>query len=322
MTVPSALYLPSRAKLNLGLRIVGRRDDGYHLLDTVFHNLALHDDVAIARADRNGITVHAEDEDLLVPADETNLAHRALVLVQQAVPEAARAALHIRLYKRIPNGGGLGGGSSNAASVLRLANQLLGGLLDPATLAQLGSQLGADVPFFLRGGTQRGQGTGTELSAAVAEARHYVLLVPPYGCPTVEVYKNHARLWREPPGTDRVTSITVPKNWDAAVGIGMGNELERAAEHLRPELGRLRRAVAEAGYAHVRMSGSGSTLFVGVADAGLAEQCQHDLKRALTETEHRDVKFVTTTSGPAIDVDQPTSQIPATVRFQPPDSLD
>jgi len=322
VTDPRALYLPSRAKLNLGLRIVGRRDDGYHLLDTVFHNLTLHDDVAVSRAEQNGITVTAEHDDLLVPAGEANLAHRALVLVQQAVPESARHSLHISLHKRIPNGGGLGGGSSNAACVLRLANELLGNALDVTTLAGLGAQLGADVPFFLRGGTQRGQGTGTDLTPATEPARHYVLLVPPYGCPTAEVYKNHARQWQETQDTDSVTSITVPKNGDAAVGIGMCNELERAAEHLRPELGRLRQAVAEAGYAHVRMSGSGSTLFVGVADAGLAEQCQHDLTRALTETEHRDVKFVTTTSGPAIDVDQPTSQIPATVRFQPPDPLD
>lgn len=321
MTAADALYLPSRAKLNLGLRIVGRRDDGYHLLDTIFHTLALHDDVAVARSDRNGLRVTADHDDLLVPADESNLAFRALELLQQELPSAA-GKLHVSLHKRIPNGGGLGGGSSNAACVLRLGNALLGKHLDDAQLMVLGARLGADVPFFIRGGTQRGQGTGTELSEEPHRSAHYVLVVPPYGCPTVEVYENHARLWRESKASDSVTSITVPENRDAAVSIGNCNHLERAAEHLRPELGRLRLAVAEAGYAQVRMSGSGSTLFVAVADAGLAEQCEHDLRRALTETEHRDVQFVLTASGPAIDVDQPSSQVPATVRFQAPGPLD
>lgn len=317
-----ALYLPSRAKLNLVLRIVGRRADGYHLLDTLFHTIELHDDLAVARAERIGITVTAEHERLLVPADESNLAVKAALLLQQEVGATALGGLHINLHKRIPNGGGLGGGSSNAACVLRLGNRLLGDEFDQPALARLGEQLGADVPFFLRGGTQRGSGTGTELLAAEPVTQHFVLLIPPYGCGTVEVYKNYAALWRAGDGEDSVAPITVPDNWDTAVSIGYCNELERAAEQLRPELGRLRHAVAEAGYAHVRMSGSGSTLFVAVADAGMAQQCQHELARALTETEHREVQFLTTPSGPAIDVDQPSSQIPATVRFQSPDPLD
>lgn len=318
----AALYLPSRAKLNLFLRIVGRRDDGYHLLDTLFHSLALHDDLAVARAERNGITVTADHERLLVPADDSNLAVQAAALLQQEVGAATLGGLHINLHKRIPNGGGLGGGSSNAACVLRLGNRVLGDPLEESTLARLGERLGADVPFFLRGGTQRGSGTGSELAQADPVSQHFVLLVPSYGCGTAEVYKNHAAQWRADVAADSVTPITVPNNWDAAVGIGNCNDLERAAEQLRPELGRLRHAVAEAGYAHVRMSGSGSTLFVAVADAGLAQQCQHELARALTETEHREVHFVTTRSGPPIDVDQPSSQIPATVRFQSPDPLD
>ena len=314
-----ALYLPARAKLNLVLKIVGRRQDGYHLLETVFHAIALHDDVAVARAERSSIEVSADGDRLFVAADESNLASRAAELVGRELGADRQGGFAIKLHKRIPNGGGLGGGSSDAAAVLRLANRLSGGLLDAPTLASLGEQLGADVPFFLRGGTQLGRGTGTELVDAAPVTQHFVLLVPPYGCNTAEVYKKHAAQWSAAPHADTVTGITVPKNWDAAVGMGYCNDLERAAEQLRPELGRLRGAVVSAGYAHVRMSGSGSCLFVAVADAGLAQQCQHDLACALTETEHREVQIITTMSGPPIDVDQPTSQIPATVRSQPPD---
>ena len=294
------LYLSSRAKLNLVLRIVGRRDDGYHLLDSLFHTLALHDDVVVAHtpeSSRDGIAIDvtADHERLLEPADDSNL--------------------------RIPNGGGLGGGSSNAAAVLRLSNRLLGDIINEHRLQALGATLGADVPFFLRGGSQWGRGIGTELHPADAIEARFVLLVPPYGCGTVEVYKKHAALWRDRKRADTVPSITVPENWDSAVGIGFCNELEDAAEQVRPELGRLRRAVAEAGYAHARMSGSGSTLFVAVPDEGSAQQCQRHLRRALAQTEHRDVSFVQTTSGPAIDVDQPSSQIPATLRHHPPDPL-
>lgn len=355
MSAARALYLPARAKLNLVLRIVGRRDDGYHLLDSLFHTLQLHDDVVVARfavppdlaagrvvdgsvadgsvvdggaadgsvIDGIAIVVHADEPRLLVPADERNLAVKALRLWRQALPvELARdlaTGLRIHLHKRIPNGGGLGGGSSNAAAVLRLANRLLDDPLSDTDLYRLGCQLGADVPFFLRGGSQWGRGIGTELHAAEPFQGHFVLLLPPYGCGTVEVYKNHAAQWRADPAQATVATITVPNNRDAAVGIGFCNELERAAEQVRPELGRLRQAVVEAGYARVRMSGSGSTLFVAVADAESAQQCQRELRHALAQTEHHAVQFVVTTSGPTIDVDQPSSQLPVTFRRRPPD---
>lgn len=327
MSTRTALYLPSRAKLNLVLRIVGRRDDGYHLLESLFHALDLHDDVvveSVAGGDAVRIDVTAEEQRLLVPADDSNLAVKALQLLREEVRRGAEQdvpGFDVRLHKRIPNGGGLGGGSSNAAAVLRLANRLLGEPLTIDQLGEIGARLGADVPFFLRGGTQWGRGIGTVLESAQPVSGNFVLLVPPYGCGTVEVYKKHAALWRGQASQATVGSITVPDNWDSAVGIGFCNELERAAEQVRPELGRLRSAVVDAGYAHARMSGSGSTLFVAAPDAESAQQCQRQLASALAQTEHRGVTFVATTSGPAIDVDQPSSQIPATLRHRPPDPL-
>jgi len=317
-----ALWLRSRAKLNLVLRITGRRDDGYHLLDTLFHTLDLHDDVAVVRrAQGVSIAVTAEHRGLMVPADERNLAVKAVRALLQAAGGERSAGLHVQLHKRIPNGGGLGGGSSNAACVLRMANQLLGAPLDHDALAAIAVQLGADVPFFLRGGSQWGRGIGDQLEPVEVAGRHFVLVLPPYGCNTAEVYKNHAARLAASVAGDTVPANTVPGNRDAAMGIGYCNELESAAEQLRPELGRLRRAIADAGHANVRMSGSGSTLFVAVDDAGQATRCREELQRALADTEHREVGFVVTNTGPAIDGDQPSSDLPATLCHPPPDPL-
>jgi 4-diphosphocytidyl-2-C-methyl-D-erythritol kinase len=318
----TALYLPSRAKLNLVLRIVGQRQDGYHLLETLFHTLELHDDVVVEHASGSrdlGIVVTADHDQLLVPADASNLAVKALQLVREELGDRAPGGFQIRLHKRIPNGGGLGGGSSNAAAVLRLSNRILGDPIDEGRLHELGARLGADVPFFLRGGTQWGRGVGTELHPAESVQGHFVMLIPPYGCATAEVYKKHAGLWLDQVPADSLSSITVPKNWDTTLGIGFSNDLERAAEQVRPELGRLRHAVAEAGYAFVRMSGSGSSLFVAVPGVESARQCQRELQSALAQTEHHGVSFVQTTSGPEIDADQPSSQVPATFRDHPLD---
>lgn len=309
MTAPGALYLPARAKLNLVLRVVGRRADGYHLLETLFHTLALHDDVAVART-AGGLTIDvaAAADRALAPANADNLAVRALAALQAAVGD--RGGFAVRLFKRIPAGAGLGGGSSDAAAALRLGNALLGAPLAAGALASIAARLGADVPFFLRGGTQWGRGIGDELSPAAATAQHFVLVLPPFGCATAAVYKIHAALLQARAALDTVPSNSVPDPRDAVVSIRSCNDLEPAAESLQPELGRLRRAIVAAGYPDVRMSGSGSTLFVACADHGAAERCARALRARLAA----DVAVTATTSGPPLDADQPSATLPPTVR--------
>ncbi|MGC6489353.1 MAG: 4-(cytidine 5'-diphospho)-2-C-methyl-D-erythritol kinase [Planctomycetota bacterium] len=292
--LPRALWTRSPAKLNLDLRVVGRREDGYHLLDTVFHALALHDDVAVSLAPGEvRIAVTADAERLLVPADERNLVVRALRALQEAA--GADAGFDVRLHKRIPNGGGLGGGSSNAAAALRIGNELLARPLDPAALAALALSLGADVPFFLRGGTLRGRGVGDELTDAAPVHAHFVLLAPAYGCETAAVYKLHAELaaHRGSDTVDRNCGVPV-----AAVDMfrGFRNDLEPAAMQLRPALRALRDAVGVLGFPTVRMSGSGSTLFVGFEDAAGAERCAATLRRALASGAHGLVDVLVTQS--------------------------
>lgn len=309
-------WMPAHAKLNLYLAVTGRRADGYHTLDTVFHQLDLHDDVAVSKA-AEGVTceVSADAKDLLVPADERNLAVRALAGFRDRV--APDCGFHVRIHKRIPNGGGLGGGSSDAAACLRLANDLVGRPVNADALAALALRIGADVPFFLRGGSQRGSGIGDELSAVEVRARHFVLLSPPYGCATAEVYKIHAGMLAAESNAGTLGRNQVPVDLGVGMPSGLYNHLEAAAERLRPELGRLRRAVCAAGYEHVRMTGSGSTLFVMLEDERAAQRCRADLERALIDTEHAAVGITVTQSAGRTRGDGSSADMPRTL-IDPP----
>jgi 4-diphosphocytidyl-2-C-methyl-D-erythritol kinase len=301
----AALQLPARAKLNLVLRIVGRRADGYHLLETLFHALELHDDVEVALADDGiALAVTADEPSLQVDAGADNLVVRALTRFATRVGH--RGGFRARLHKRIPHGGGLGGGSSDAAAALRLANTLLGAPLAPAELAALATPLGADVPFFLRGGSQWGRGIGDELTAADVAPAHFVLIAPPFGCPTADVYKSFAALWKCDPIADTVRAIPVSDTTDALTRNGFHNDLQAAAERVRPELAVLRARVASLGQCEVGMTGSGSTLFVSTPTAEAAQQCAHRLT-PLAVTGAR--VLVTRSAPPGVDEPRPPDEV-------------
>lgn len=279
MNPATALFLSAPAKLNLVLRIVGRRADGYHLLETVFHAIDLADDLWLARGPLGhgiDLRVSADSPPLLPPAGADNLVARALVAFAKASQASADFVVH--LHKRIPAGGGLGGGSSDAAAALRLANRALGEPLDPATLHRLAAGLGADVPFFLAGCSQLGRGVGDELETVDVPDLHFVLVLPPFGCPTAEVYKNYAALWHGSAPQDSFPDVTGANFRDLLLGHRSCNDLEPAAERIRPALGQLRQRIAALGYPSVHMTGSGSTLFVAQPDAAAAAQCLLDLQ--------------------------------------------
>ncbi len=300
MTEHAGLCLPARAKLNLVLRIVGRRTDGYHLLETLFHAIELHDELWVVRAPHGiELQVTADEPAFAVSPGPDNLVVKALARLATEVGTASGFAA--RLHKRIPHGAGLGGGSSDAAAALRLGNQLLGRPLDDAQLARLAKGLGADVPFFLRGGSQWGRGIGDELTPATVPPQHFVLVVPPYGCATAEVYKNYAALWKGSPPQDTVRGVTGPNTRDSAVSVRFCNDLEQAAETVTPALAGLRRQVEKLGYPGVRMTGSGSTLFLAFADAESAEHCE----KALAPLRGSSVRLVKTRSAVRVDAALP-----------------
>lgn len=222
----------ARAKLTLSLRITGVRDDGYHLLDSEMVTLDLADRLQFWEGE--GLTVTGLGAGGPVPAGADNLVLRALAACGR------QAAVH--LEKRIPTGGGLGGGSADAAAVLRWA-----GVTDVGTAVRLG----ADVPFCLAGGRARVRGVGEivePLPFEEVQGRPFTLLVPPLHVSTVEVY----RAW------DRL---------GGPVG-GHGNDLEPAALSVEPELARWRDRLGDATGETPMLAGSGATWFVPGAYEG------------------------------------------------------
>jgi len=232
----STLVAP--AKLTVNLRVTGVRADGYHELDAEMATLSLADELVLDE-DGSGLVVEAEPgvraEDLA--GDDRNLIARAL--------EACGRTAAVRLTKRIPVGGGLGGGSADAAAVLRWA-----GCTDPSVAARLGS----DVPFCLVGGRARVQGLGERVTPLPFEAREYLLLVPPFGVDTARVYRA----------------------WDSDPRDEAPNALAAAALAVEPRLARWRDALGDLAGSEPALAGSGSTWFVerGPAEAGTAAKAE------------------------------------------------
>jgi 4-diphosphocytidyl-2-C-methyl-D-erythritol kinase len=227
------IELVAPAKLTLGLRITGRRDDGYHLIDAEMVSLDLHDLVTIDRS-REGLSVGGPYA-AGVPVDASNLVARAMTLI------GCRA--HVTVDKRIPPGGGLGGGSSDAAAVLRW-----GGVSDPAVAAGIG----ADVGFCLVGGRARVRGIGDVVDPLPYVERAVTLVVPPLAVSTPAVY----RAWDDLGGP-------------SAPGP---NDLEPAAIAVAPALAQWRDRIGELSGEQPVLAGSGATWFVhGEHDGALAE---------------------------------------------------
>lgn len=259
------------AKVNLFLRVMAREEGGHHQLETLFQALELADEVELALDGTGGdvsLRVEGVEPGALGPP-ESNLAVRAARLLSDRVfgdPDRA-PGLHIRLRKRIPHGAGLGGGSSDAATVLRGMNELLGDAVSQEELVALGGRLGADVAFFLCGSTLAlAWGRGDRLLPLPGLPTAEVLLaLPPWGIATPEAYAALARARRaadaSPPGARSFEPGRAPwTSWTAVAGDA-GNAFEPALFPLHPELPRIRDALVAAGSRPALLSGSGSALF-------------------------------------------------------------
>ena len=250
---------PAPAKINLFLHVVGRRADGYHLLQTVFRFIDLADSLRCEpRVD--GRIVLATPLPGVPP--ETDLVVRAAQALRDATGCAEGVTLH--LSKRLPMGGGLGGGSSDAATTLLALNRLWRTGLDSIALQGIGLALGADVPIFIHGRSAFAEGVGERFADVDLPPAWYLVLVPPVGVPTAEIFRS-AQLRRDTP------AITAGE-WRPGVGH---NDLEPVACSLYPEVARhldwLR------AYGDARMSGSGSCCFVEFADEAAARKAHASL---------------------------------------------
>jgi len=249
------LVVPAPAKVNLFLHVTGRRDDGYHLIESLFALVDLADTVTLARRDDRAI-VRAR----VVPgvAEHTDLAMRAAFALREATGTPFGASIAVE--KRIPMGGGLGGGSSDAASVLLGLNRLWGLGLSRAELAGIGVTLGADVPFFVHGENAIVRGIG-EVIAPVSLPRQWLALaLPAQQVPTATIFAA-AELTR----STRSAKINV-----FSVGYGR-NDLEPVAAARHPDVAAALAALGRAA-GNARMSGSGSSVFAACESAGTARK--------------------------------------------------
>ena len=259
MTLPDLdpaqpLCVPAPAKINLFLHIVGRRPDGYHLLQTAFRMLDWGDEITLQRRD-DGLILRTSDVPG-VPA-ESDLVVRAARALQAA--SGSRFGADIGVLKRIPMGGGLGGGSSDAASVLLALNRLWGCGLSRQALQDLGLKLGADVPFFIFGETAFAEGVGEALRPLAVPPAWYVMVAPPVSVPTAEIF-SAKELTRD-------TEILIMQGFAAHK---TRNDMQAVVCMKYPEVAESLEWLSR--YGDARMSGSGACLFAPFGTEGQARQ--------------------------------------------------
>ena len=279
----------SFAKINRHLQVVGRRADGYHELRTLFQTISLADRLEIELVDQPGIRLEVHGAAL--DAGPTNLAQRAASGFLERWAPARGVAL--RLEKRIPLGGGLGGGSSNAATVLWALQELLGAPAPASELWALARELGADVPFFLLGGSALGFGRGDELGALPDLPEEELwLAIPPVAVPTARVFAALGGLTGEP----LAFSILRLAQGEPAAAPGPltgRNDLEAAVMQLYPEIAAAKADLESAGASEVRLSGSGATLVARFAPdrpptrSDVPAGCRLERVRTLTRAARR-----------------------------------
>jgi 4-diphosphocytidyl-2-C-methyl-D-erythritol kinase len=255
----SFITVRAHAKINLDLRVLGPRLDGFHELRTVFQALSLHD--LIDCVPREG-PFAIECDTAGVPLDRTNLVWRAAEALWKSLRRAGPVRdVVIRLQKRIPLQAGLGGGSTNAAATLLALARLWRIPVRPNQLTDVAAALGADVPFFLSGGTALGLGRGDEVYPLADLPRHWiVLLVPGFGVSTPDAYAWYDSERELARGVSAREPQQVPGPWPSRAAQ-MINDLEAPIARHHPEIDQMRTALRRAGALAAAMSGSGSAVF-------------------------------------------------------------
>jgi 4-diphosphocytidyl-2-C-methyl-D-erythritol kinase len=249
------------AKINVGLRVLGKRVDGYHLIDTIMVPISLYDEIHITKVAQNGgdvrnpLTVTCDNPE--VPSGAGNLAYRAADLILKEMDIDQPVKIHIQ--KQIPIGAGLGGGSSNAAATLIGLNRLLRLHHSPQHLKKLGLSLGADVPFFLDGKPARARGIGERLTPIKYLPRNWAVIVyPGFPVATCWVYRNlQPKLTKHMANTSIISPLEKPFGQRRL----LVNDLEAVTLARYPRINSLKEKLIDAGAAGALMSGSGSAVF-------------------------------------------------------------
>ena len=263
----NSITLKSHAKVNIGLRVLDQREDGYHNIHTIFQELAFHDTVTISKTD-DDYELSSNDENF--PKDSSNTCSKAYVAVKVHCPDITGIKIHVK--KEIPQGSGLGGGSSNGATTLKGLNELYALGLSHDELIELSLQVGADVPFFIHGGTQLGEGIGEQLTQLDIELPQSILvIIPGMHISTKWAYsrlrKNLETGGKAPNFAGLIERNEIPFQF-------FENDFEKIVFSTYPEIGLIKDQLLANKARFASLSGSGSAvfgLFDDDADARSAE---------------------------------------------------
>ena len=294
--ITTPVTVPSFAKINWFLDVLGKRPDGYHEVVTVLQTISLHDEITF-KLNAEGESYTLTCDDPTIPTGNSNLILRAVNYLQECFQDWVGVEIHLK--KRIPAQGGLGGGSSNAAVTLLALNTLWKGayvdieeLMDPA-------MFGADVPFFLIGGRCAGTGTGATLTPLPDGPKKYLIVLTPNAkVSTAEAYTslNAASLTTSESASILSSSLAELNSADSRQWP-LRNEFERVIFEIEPEIGRAKNALLEAGARGALLAGSGSSVF-GVFDSEAVRnialenlRCEAGWKVFSCETISRDEYF-------------------------------
>lgn len=268
------------AKINIALDVVGKRNDGYHLLRMIMQNIDLYDDIIVDKID-SGIIVSCNKN--FVPTDERNLAYKAADLFIKTFD--LKQGVSIKIKKNIPVSAGLAGGSTDCAAVLKVMNKIFNINATDEELMKLGVKLGADVPYCIKGGTALCEGIGEELTELPSFKDKIVVLVkPPFAVSTKEVYKkfelNKVRIH---PKTEELIKAMEEQDIHF-VARNMKNLLENVTLREYREISDIKYNMTKCGCLGTMMSGSGPSVFAFFDDMLLAQMCYDNMKKKYKDT--------------------------------------
>ncbi|MBT3216801.1 MAG: 4-(cytidine 5'-diphospho)-2-C-methyl-D-erythritol kinase [Candidatus Marinimicrobia bacterium] len=267
----NSLSFLARAKVNIGLKILRRREDGYHTISTLFQEMDFHDTIHISmESSAFSLTTNSPS----IPTDETNICYKAWKTLKDTYPKVGGISIYID--KQIPVGSGLGGGSSNAAAVVKGLNKLYHIGLTKENLNKLAVKIGSDVPFFICGGTQVGDGVGEKLTPIQQKIRGtYLLVVPSF---TISTSWAYGQVKNSLENKNQTTNFADLLEREPIPFKLFENEFEDVVIPAYPEIGDIKSRMIASGAVFASLSGSGSTVFGIFSDETLALEADRKFK--------------------------------------------
>lgn len=268
----NSIDLKAHAKVNIGLQVKDQCEDEFHNIHTIFQELELHDTIVLEKQQRDwSININ----DSTIPVDKNNTCVQAYLAIKQCFPKID--GISITLNKSIPSGAGLGGGSSNGAAVLRGLRELFDLPLNNRELSEIAVKIGADVPFFISGGTQIGDGIGNVLTPINNPFNgFYLLVIPDIFISTAWAYKALKKHLKEDTDRPNFAHFLEGNNLSKAI---FDNDFERIVIPTYPKIGEIKKGLLETGASYASLSGSGSTVFGIYDDEANAKQAESHFQK-------------------------------------------